>query len=122
MPGTNDPRPPFLLIDDGGWINIYNSTDDLIDDQEPPFVDEVTFLIDSQGNLMRLVADDDSVHLETLDSEIDLNRLQESVDRFFRAWTDNAPPRHDLPTKDYLSEIFALYRSATFRGRMRKER
>jgi hypothetical protein len=116
----DDPEPPFLFVDNGNWINVYDSVEDLVEDQESAFLDEVALLLDSRARPMNLVAHDDAIRLEMSDSETDLARLQDSVDQFFHQWTDTPPPRHHLSSNEYLSEVFARYRSASFRGKKRK--
>jgi hypothetical protein len=111
------PSPPFVLIDDDGWLDVYETFDDLVQSLEWPYLDEIAWLVDSEGRTLILTANSDNITLTDLQATLDLSGLRAAVDRFFAEWTTTPPPLSAPSGPAYITNVVETLRTAAFRSR-----
>ncbi|MFF1821448.1 hypothetical protein ACFVWG_29365 [Kribbella sp. NPDC058245] len=65
------PSPPFVLIDDDGWLDVHETFDDLVQALEWPHLDEIAWLVDGKGRSLILTANGDNIALADLWRDLD---------------------------------------------------
>lgn len=111
---------PMVIIDDGQWLCLYRTAEELVGDLEWPHLADVIHAFDGQARPLRLFAEEEKVCVEVAGREPALPELQRAVDSFFVAWTHDAPPAHTGEVGDYMRSVEQSY--AARRERRRKRR
>ncbi|MFJ9357877.1 hypothetical protein [Streptomyces mirabilis] len=111
---------PIIVMDDDQWMYVYASLDQLMQDAEPSFLDDVTAAFDGRARALQLSLDEsgEEIRIEVKSSDPQLERLQSCVEEFFAAWTHGAPPERLNEPRQYTQSVLSTY--ALRRDRRRK--
>lgn len=111
---------PVIVVDDDQWMYVYSSMDQLVQDAEPAFLDDVTAAFDGRARALKLTLDEsgEELGIEAESSASQLEQLQSCVEEFFAVWTHNAPPQRLNDPQQYTQSVASAY--ALRRDRRRK--
>ncbi|MFJ1757848.1 hypothetical protein [Kitasatospora sp. NPDC088134] len=100
------PVPPFVLVDEGGWLALYTGLAELHAEIESGFADAEVFACDGAARPLAVTEQDGALHLRVAGAP-DLAGLRAQVERFFERWVRGlAPEPADSPAQ-YLARLAA---------------
>ncbi|MFB7739351.1 hypothetical protein ACFC08_34340 [Streptomyces sp. NPDC056112] len=96
-------------MDDDQWMYIYTSLDQLVQDIEPAFLDDITAAFDGHARLLQLDMPREEVCVELRSAEPLLGQLQNHVEEFFALWTHDDPPERLDEPHEYTQSVANAY-------------
>ncbi|MFE9438360.1 hypothetical protein ACFYO2_05005 [Streptomyces sp. NPDC006602] len=92
-------RYPVIVVDDDQWMYVYSSPDQLVQDIEPTFLDDITATFDGLARPLRIALDEsgEGVFAELRSSDSVLSRLQDD------------PPERLTDPREYTTSVSQAY-------------
>ncbi|MFE2219739.1 hypothetical protein ACFW93_48585 [Streptomyces canus] len=102
---------PIIVVDDDQWMYVYSSLDQLVQDMEPTFLDDITATFDGLARCLSIALDEtaNNVFVELQSPEPQLSRLQVHVDEFFTLWTEDDPVERLTDPREYTKSVSQAY-------------